>query len=66
LRRHDPWPEGRFFPEPWPAIQCLSEDGRLEEELVLPQAAYGGLQHERPECSTELTSVYNAYCYKKT
>src|SRR5215216_2960669 len=39
LLRHDPLPEGRFFPEPWPAIQCLSEDGRLENELVLPQAA---------------------------
>jgi hypothetical protein len=39
LLRHDPLPEGRFLPEPWPAIQCLSEDRRLEEELVLPQAA---------------------------
>ena len=39
LLRHDPLPEGRFVPEPWPAIVWLSEERHAEEALTLPQAA---------------------------
>ena len=39
LLRHDPLPKGRFVPEPWPALLCLSEDSAGEAALALPQAA---------------------------
>ena len=39
LFRHDPLPEGRFLPEPWPAILGQGEDVPPEEEQVLPHAA---------------------------
>jgi len=39
LLRHDPLPEGRFVPEPWPAIRYLDE-GRLPGAVpALPEAA---------------------------
>jgi hypothetical protein len=39
LLRHDPLPEGRFVPEPWPAILRLAEDAGPAEEPALPEAA---------------------------
>jgi hypothetical protein len=39
LLRHDPLPEGRFLPEPWPTIR--QEDGAVHQEVerALPAAA---------------------------
>lgn len=39
LLRHDPVPESRFLPEPWPAIQCLRADSTTEDTPPLPRAA---------------------------
>jgi hypothetical protein len=39
LLRHDPLPEGRCVPEPWPAIRRLDEDGHPAEVPALPAAA---------------------------
>jgi hypothetical protein len=39
LLRHDPLPESRFLPEPWPAIRWLREDRTEEETPTLPRAA---------------------------
>ena len=39
LLRHAPLPEGRFVPEPWPAIRCLDEARCLREVPALPEAA---------------------------
>ena len=39
LLRHAPLPEGRFVPEPWPAIRCLDEARCLIEVPALPEAA---------------------------
>jgi hypothetical protein len=36
---HDPLPEGRFVPEPWPAIRRVDEDACPVEEPALPEAA---------------------------
>lgn len=38
LLRQDPLPEGRFVPEPWPAIPPLEEEAR-EPDMALPEAA---------------------------
>ena len=39
LLRHDPLPEGRFLPEPWPAIQWLRARSVEEDTQALPRAA---------------------------
>ena len=39
LLRHDPLPESRFLPEPWPAIRWRREDRAEEETPTLPRAA---------------------------
>ena len=39
LLRHDPLPESRFLPEPWPAIRWLRADSAEEETPTLPRAA---------------------------
>jgi hypothetical protein len=38
LLRHDPLPQGRFVPEPWPAVPAL-EDAACEPAMALPAAA---------------------------
>ena len=38
LLRHDPLPQGRFVPEPWPAVPAL-EDEACEPAMALPEAA---------------------------
>src|SRR5262245_52179651 len=38
LLRQDPLPEGRFMPEPWPAVPPL-EDATSEPPMALPVAA---------------------------
>jgi hypothetical protein len=38
LLRHDPLPQGRFVPEPWPAVPAL-EDEVYEPAMALPEAA---------------------------
>jgi hypothetical protein len=38
LLRQEPWPQGAFVPEPWPAVPPWQEADR-EPELALPQAA---------------------------
>ena len=38
LLRHDPLPQGRFVPEPWPAVPAL-EDESWEPGMALPEAA---------------------------
>ena len=39
LLRHEPLPEGRFVPEPWPAILRRNAEVCPEEALALPEAA---------------------------
>ena len=38
LLRQEPLPEGRFVPEPWPAVPAL-EDEACEPAMALPEAA---------------------------
>ena len=38
LLRHDPLPQGRLVPEPWPAVPAWEEEAG-ELERALPEAA---------------------------
>ena len=38
LLRHEPLPQGRFVPEPWPAVPPLEAEAR-EPAMALPEAA---------------------------
>ena len=38
LLRQEPLPEGRFVPEPWPAVPAW-EDETCESQMALPEAA---------------------------
>lgn len=38
LLRQEPWPEGRFVPEPWPAVPAW-EEATCEAQMALPEAA---------------------------
>jgi hypothetical protein len=38
LLRHEPLPQGRFVPEPWPTVPA-GEDEAREPAMTLPQAA---------------------------
>ncbi len=38
LLRHDPLPQGRFVPEPWPAVPALADEA-YEPAMALPEAA---------------------------
>ena len=66
LLRHDAWPEGRFVPEPWPALRCLDEARGPEEVPTRPEAAYGDQQREKRRCYTERIRTHSTYCYKKS
>ena len=38
LLRHDPLPQGRFVPEPWPVVPPLEEEAH-EPAMAMPKAA---------------------------
>jgi hypothetical protein len=38
LLRQEPWPQGRFVPEPWPAVPAWEEEAP-EPQWTLPEAA---------------------------
>jgi len=38
LLRHEPLPQGRFVPEPWPAVPAWEDEAR-EPVMILPKAA---------------------------
>ncbi len=38
LLRHEPLPQGRFVPEPWPTVPAWEDEAR-EPAMTLPQAA---------------------------
>jgi len=38
LLRHDPLPQGRFVPEPWPSVPPLEEEA-CEPAMAMPKAA---------------------------
>jgi hypothetical protein len=39
LLRHEPLPQGRFVPEPWPVVAALEEQAALLPGLEVPLAA---------------------------
>ena len=38
LLRQEPWPAGRFVPEPWPAVPSWEDEAR-EPQQAMPKAA---------------------------
>jgi hypothetical protein len=38
LRRHEPLPQGRLVPEPWPTVPAVEDEG-CEPAMALPEAA---------------------------